>query len=147
MAYSKFYVTFSEMALLQILWDASRPLNRQEIMAKAYENPEEPLFARTSFHLLANEPHKKGLLVPVDNMGIGRKNARRYAPTLSRNEFLALQVSSTENYSPQDMPEIFAALMDYSKDADVGAILTGMEQLIQKKREQLAKKEPFPNDD
>ena len=70
MAYSKFYVTFSEMALLQILWDASRPLNRQEIMAKAYENPEEPLFARTSFHLLANELHKKGLLVPVDNMGI-----------------------------------------------------------------------------
>ena len=73
MAYSKFYVTFSEMALLQILWDASRPLNRQEIMAKAYENPEEPLFARTSFHLLANELHKKGLLVPVDNMGIGRR--------------------------------------------------------------------------
>ena len=57
-------VTASEMAFLQILWSASRPLNKQEILEKA--NAEEPLFAKNSFHLLANELIAKGYLTPID---------------------------------------------------------------------------------
>lgn len=127
-------ITGSELALLQILWGASRPLNKQEILEKA--SADEPMFAKNSFHLLANELIAKGYLVPIDNGGIGRKNARRYAPTVSCNEFLALQVYSAQGYKPADIPDILAALLDLSPDAELGPVLEGIEQLISKKRQE-----------
>ena len=129
-------ITSSELALLQILWDASRPLNKQEILEKA--SADEPMFAKNSFHLLANELIAKGCLVPIDNGGIGRKNARRYAPTVSRNEFLALQVHATQGYTPKDIPDILAALLDLSGDFDLEPVLEGIQQLTQKRRERNA---------
>lgn len=129
-------VTVSELALLQILWNSPRPLNKQEILEKACEDEEEPAFARNSFHILINELIAKGYLVPVDNLGMGRKNARRYAPTVSRNEFLAMQVHATQDYQPADIPEILAALMDLSPDTDVEPVLVGIEKLIKKRREE-----------
>lgn len=127
-------VTSSEMAMLQILWESSRPLNKQEIMEKA--NEDEPLFAKNSFHVLINELIAKGYLVPVDNMGLGRKNARRYAPTVSRNEFWAAQVSSSKNFRPMDIPEVLASLMDFSPDGSSEAVLDGIEKIIKRKREE-----------
>lgn len=127
-------ITGSELALLQILWGASRPLNKQEILEKA--SADEPMFAKNSFHLLANELIAKGYLVPIDNGGIGRKNARRYAPTVSCNEFLALQVHSAQGYKPADIPDILSALLDLSPDAELGPVLEGIEQLISKKRQE-----------
>ena len=126
-------ITASELALLQILWGASRPLNKQEILEKA--NADEPMFAKNSFHLLANELIAKGYLVPIDNGGIGRKNARRYAPTVSRNEFLALQVRSAQGYTPMDIPDILSSLFDLSPGADLEPVLYGIEQVIRKRRQ------------
>ncbi|NBK79792.1 hypothetical protein D5272_14650 [bacterium D16-76] len=129
-------VTSSELALLQILWNSPRPLNKQEILEKAMEDEENPLFAKNSFHILINELIAKEYLVPVDNLGMGRKNARRYAPTVSRNEFLALQVHTTQDYQATDIPEILAALMELSPDAGTEPVLVGIEKLIKKKREE-----------
>lgn len=126
-------ITASELALLQILWEASRPLNKQEILEKA--NSDEPMFAKNSFHLLANELIAKGYLIPIDNGGIGRKNARRYAPTVSCNEFLAIQVFSAQTYKPSDIPDILTALLDLSSGIDLEPVLAGIEQVITKKRQ------------
>lgn len=125
-------VTASELALLQILWESSRPLNKQEILEKA--SADEPMFAKNSFHLLANELIAKGYLLPIDNSGIGRKNARRYAPTVSCNEFLAMQVSSSQTYKPSDIPDILSALLDLSSGLDLEPILMGIEHIITKRR-------------
>ncbi len=125
-------VTSSELALLQILWEASRPLNKQEILEKA--SADEPMFAKNSFHLLANELIAKGYLVPIDNGGIGRKNARRYAPTVSCNEFLAMQVYSAKSYKPSDIPDILTALLDLTPGIDFEPVLAGIEAVIKKRR-------------
>ncbi len=93
------------------------------------------MFAKNSFHLLANELIAKGYLVPIDNGGIGRKNARRYAPTVSRNEFLALQVRSAQGYTPMDIPDILSSLFDLSPGADLEPVLDGIEQVIRKRRQ------------
>ena len=129
-------VTSSELALLQILWNSPRPLNKQEILEKAMEDEENPLFAKNSFHILINELIAKEYFVPVDNMGMGRKNARRYAPTVSRNEFLALQVHTTQDYKLTDIPEILSALLDLSNTADAETVFVGIEKLIKKRREE-----------
>lgn len=131
-------ITASELALLQILWNASRPLNKQEILEKA--SSDEPMFAKNSFHLLANELIAKGLLIPIDNGGIGRKNARRYAPTVSCNEFLAMQVFSAQTYKPSDIPDILTALLNLSSDIDLEPVLAGIEQVIAKRRQEKEKK-------
>ena len=133
-------VTASELALLQVLWNSPRPLNKQEIMTKATEDAENPLFAKNSFHILINELIAKEYLVPVDNLGMGRKNARRYAPTVSRNEFLARQVHSTQDYQPADIPEILSAWLDLSPDTDTESVLGGIEKFVQKKREEAREK-------
>ena len=133
-------ITASELALLQILWGASRPLNKQEILEKA--STDEPMFAKNSFHLLANELIAKGYLIPIDNGGIGRKNARRYAPTVSCNEFLAMQVFSAETYKPTDIPDILTALLDLSSGMDLEPVLAGIEQVITKRRQEKEEKSP-----
>ena len=133
-------ITASELALLQILWGSSRPLNKQEILEKA--NADEPMFAKNSFHLLANELIAKGYLVPIDNGGIGRKNARRYAPTVSCNEFLAMQVFSAQTYKPSDIPDILTALLDLSSGIDLEPVLAGIEQVITKRRQEKEEKSP-----
>ncbi len=139
-------VTASELALLQVLWNSPRPLNKQEIMAKATEDAENSLSFcphdenKNSFHILINELIAKEYLVPVDNLGMGRKNARRYAPTVSRNEFLARQVHSTQDYQPADIPEILSALLDLSPDTDTESVLGGIEKFVQKKREEAREK-------
>ena len=44
-------LTNSELAMMQLLWEAGRPLNRAEIMEIALHNPDDPLFAKNSFHV------------------------------------------------------------------------------------------------
>ena len=39
-------LTNSEFAMMQLLWEAGRPLNRAEIMEIALRDPENPLFAK-----------------------------------------------------------------------------------------------------
>lgn len=133
-------VTASELALLQILWEASRPLNKQEILEKA--SADEPMFAKNSFHLLANELIAKGYLMPIDNGGMGRKNARRYAPTVSCNEFLAMQVCSAQTYKPSDIPDILSALLDLSSGINLEPVLQGIEQVITRRRQEKEEKSP-----
>lgn len=133
-------ITASELALLQILWGASRPLNKQEILEKA--SSDEPMFAKNSFHLLANELIAKGYLIPIDNGGMGRKNARRYAPTVSCSEFLAIQVFSAQTYKPSDIPDILTALLDLSSGMDLEPVLAGIEQVITKRRQTKEEKSP-----
>lgn len=133
-------VTASELALLQILWEASRPLNKQEILEKA--RADEPMFAKNSFHLLANELIAKGYLMPIDNGGMGRKNARRYAPTVSCNEFLAMQVFSAQTYKPADIPDILSELLDLSSGINLEPVLQGIEQVITRRRQEKEEKSP-----
>ena len=42
---------------------------------------------------------------------------------LTRNEYFAQQIATTEHYENSDIPEIVAALMKYSKVADKEAVL------------------------
>ena len=47
-------LTNSELAMMQLLWEAGRPLNRAEIMEIALRDPDDPLFAKNSFHVIIN---------------------------------------------------------------------------------------------
>ena len=111
-------LTNSEFAMMQLLWEAGRPLNRAEIMEIALRDPDDPLFAKNSFHVIINNLMDYQFIAAFMNNGAGRKNARRFAPMITRNEYFAQQIATTEHYENTDIPEIVAALMKYSKVAD-----------------------------
>lgn len=108
-------LTNSELDMMQLLWEAGRPLNRAEIMEIALRDPDHPLFAKNSFHVIINNLMGYQFIAAFMNNGAGRKNARRFAPMITRNEYFALQISTTEHYENADIPEIVAALFKYSK--------------------------------
>lgn len=129
-----FRLTVSELTFMQVLWESSRPLSRSEIMEISLRDPENPLFALNSFHVIVNDLIDKNYIISVEASANGRKNARRFAANISRNEYFALQISSTENYRPDDIPEIFSALLKLSKNANSDNVLDRMEQIIKQKR-------------
>lgn len=71
-------LTNSEFAMMQLLWEAGRPLNRAEIMEIALRDPENPLFAKNSFHVIINNLIGYQFIAAFINDGPGRKNARRF---------------------------------------------------------------------
>lgn len=116
-------LTNSELAMMQLLWEAGKPLNRAEIMEIALRDEENPLFAKNSFHVIINNLIGYKYIAAFLNNGVGRKNSRRFAPMITRNEYFAQQIVTTEHYVNEDIPEIVSALLKYSKVADKEAVL------------------------
>ena len=125
-------LTNSELAMMQLLWEAGRPLNRAEIMEIAQRNPDDPLFAKNSFHVIINNLMGYQYIAAFMNNGAGRKNARRFAPMITRNEYFAQQIATTEHYENSDIPEIVAALLKLSKVADKEGMLEKIGEAVRR---------------
>ena len=130
----RFPLTKSERALMEILWDADRPLGRPEILEAAVSDKGEPLFAVNSFHLLINDLIDKEYIVVVSGLGKERNYARRYAPTVTRNEHFALQITSSEKFTQEDIPSIVCSLFKYAHVEDVDSMLQEIEKLAKRRR-------------
>ena len=130
----RFPLTKSELALMEILWDADRPLGRPEILEAAVSDKGEPLFAVNSFHLLINDLIDKEYIVVVSGLGKERNYARRYAPTVTRNEHFALQITPSEKFTQEDIPSIVCSLFKYAHVEDVDSMLQEIEKLAKRRR-------------
>lgn len=118
---------------MQILWDAQRPLSGSEIWTAMENSPEGPVFAKSSYHVIVNNLLEADYVIPVSGRGHGKNQARRFAPTVSRNEFHALQISSSEKYKPEDIPEILCSLISYSGIENPQEFLKEAETIVLKK--------------
>ena len=126
-------LTKSELALMEILWDAQRPLDGNEILSEAEQFQDGPIFSKKSYHVIVNNLLESEYVVAVSGCGHGKNNARRFAPTVSRNEYQALQISSSEKYRPEDIPDILCSLINSSDIADPQAFLKEVERTVLKK--------------
>ncbi|HJB98260.1 MAG TPA: BlaI/MecI/CopY family transcriptional regulator [Candidatus Acutalibacter pullicola] len=130
----KYQLTNSELTLMEILWQADRPLNRQEILEAATTEDGQLLFAVSSLHLLINDLMDKNYIAPMGGAGKDTNYGRRFAPLVTRNEHFAIQITSTEQYTPEDIPSIVCSLAKYSGISDLDGLLQEIEKTIRKKK-------------
>lgn len=136
-------LTNAELAIMQILWCSDRPLERSEVCAAAEKKVDTPVFNKNSFHVLINDLITKNMVVALDAAGFTNRNARRYAPTISRNEYFAWQIASTEHYNPEDIPSIISSLFKFSKIEDFDSIINKLDEFVKElKTENRSVKQP-----
>lgn len=111
---AKGVLTPSELVLMNVLWDAQRPITGPEILKFVNAAPEGPAFAKTSFHALINTLLEREYVISVGGVGHGKNQARQFVPAISRNEYYALQITSGRRYTPSDIPELVSALVSCS---------------------------------
>lgn len=127
------HLTPAEFAIMQILWRSERPLQGPEIMAIIDKQPEGPAFSRSSYHVLINDLLAKEYIVAVSGRGHGKHQARAFAPTVTHNEYHAIQITSSELYHPDDIADLVCSLLKYTKDPDTPAILAQINEAVQER--------------
>ena len=125
-------LTNSELILMNILWDAQRPITGPEILAYVNASPEGPAFARTSYHAMVNNLLDKKYIISIGGCGHGKNQARKFIPALSRNEYYAHQLTSSKRFSPSDIPDLVCSLFSYSNvtSEEKEAILKSIDALV-----------------
>lgn len=123
----------NELSILQLLWAEGHSLSRPEILEKLPDKDWNP----NSIHLILNNMIKKGVLQIDGITRCGRGYGRTYAPTISQSEYILEQVNTIlpDTGAKKRLNGIMAALLG-SQDIDEQA-LTEMEELLEKKREEL----------
>lgn len=125
-------LTNSELILMDIFWDAQRPITGPEILAYVNASPEGPAFARTSYHAMVNSLLDKGYIISIGGCGHGKNQARQFIPSLSRNEYYAHQLASSKRFSPRDIPDLVCSLFSYAdiSSEEKEAILKSINALV-----------------
>ena len=125
-------LTNSELILMNILWDAQRPITGPEILAYVNASPEGPAFARTPYHAMVNNLLDKNYIISIGGCGHGKNQARKFIPALSRNEYYAHQLTSSKRFSPSDIPDLVCSLFSYSNvtSEEKEAILKSIDALV-----------------
>ena len=127
------HLTRAELAIMQILWRSERPLCGPEIMAIIEKHPEGPAFSRSSYHVLINDLLAKEYIVAVSGRGHGKHQARAFAPTVTHNEYHAIQITSAELYRPSDIPDLVDSLIKYTEDVDLPELMEKINTVIRER--------------
>ena len=98
-------LTKSEMQIMDVFWDAGKPLSRSDLL----ERSEEKTWKDSSVHILLNGLLAKGAIREAGVVKRSKTYGRVFAPTLTREEYFATTI-----FCHRHKPEIvglFTALL------------------------------------
>ena len=130
---SKEDFTVSELSILRLLWEEKRALSSAEILERL---PELNLFS-TSIYTILDGMVGKGVLKVDGKIRRGKRFARTFVPTMSQEDFAAMQVVKlTPNVPKFDrLVGVFTALVKH--DGIDEETLSSLEDFLQKQRKDL----------
>ena len=117
-------LTRSEMEIMDVLWEAGKPLSRADLL----EHTEEKTWKDSSVHILLNSLLQKGAIQEAGLVKRGKTFGRVFAPTVTREESFANSIFS-HRHKPEPVG-LFRALLKREEvtQADLEQILA----LVQK---------------
>ena len=98
-------LTRSEMQIMDVLWEADRPLSRSDLL----EHSEGKSWKDSSVHILLNGLLQKNAICEVGFVKRSKTYGRTFAPTMTREEYYAKAIFS-HRYQP-DLVGVIAALL------------------------------------
>ena len=130
---SKEDFTVSELSILRLLWEEKIALSGSEILERL---PKLNLFS-TSIYTILDGMVDKGVLKVDGKIRRGKRFARTFVPTMSQEDFAALQVVKlTPNVPKYDrLVGLFTALVKH--DGIDEETLSSLEDFLQKQRKEL----------
>ena len=118
----------SELEIMNVIWDAKRPLTRGEILEMSVNKK----WKDNSIHILLNRLLEKGAIVEGGFARSGQSYGRLYEPNISGVDFYAENILSGGDSDRAEM--LFDALLRRG-DIDAGMIDRFEEKLEHKKKE------------
>ena len=95
-------MTLSENSVMQVLWKAKEPMTSRQIV-EAVQAAGQATWEPRSVFVLLNKLMKKDLIRHVRNVHSGKSVARRFEPTMTKAEYLALVVM--DELPEEELPE------------------------------------------
>lgn len=123
-------ISNAELDIMRVLWKSDRPMKASEIVK---ELSGDRTWKSQTCHVLLGRLSEKGY-VDADRSGYSHK----FFPTLSEEEFLAVQSSSLAKKVGSSLPSMIASLIDANNVTE--AELDEISALLDAKRRELEKK-------
>ena len=89
-------LTRSEMEIMDVLWEASTPLSRADLLSRSQEKS----WKDSSVHILLNGLLNKGIIREAGFVKRSKTFGRTFVPTLTREEYFATTIFS-HRHKPQ----------------------------------------------
>lgn len=123
-------LTKSEREIMELLWKTNNSLTATEIVSLSPKKT-----WKTSYiHLLLNSLLKKEM-IKVSGIKQTTKNfARTFEAALTREEYLILEIKKQDKVSAHALPFLVSTLI---KETDDTELINELEQMIQKRKEEL----------
>lgn len=122
-------LTKSELEVMNILWQANRPLSRSEILTLSINKT----WKDSSIHILLNSLLKKDAIKEAGYVRSGKTFGRLYAASISCQEYYARHVFADS--SKEVLPMLFSALIQ--SDRISPELIDELEDMLEKRKREL----------
>lgn len=123
-------LTKSEEQIVELLWTSNEPLTSSEII----RNSVDKTWKDSYVHLLINSLMDKGIIEVAGFKKATKNYARTFRPTMSREEYLVLNLTKSKNYNQAELPGIFKAFISQTTDLK---LLEELEEVISRRKTEL----------
>ena len=120
-------LTRSEMEIMDVLWEAGKPLSRADLL----ERSEEKTWKDSSVHILLNSLLQKDAIQEAGLVKRGKTFGRVFAPTMTREQYFAATIFS-HRHKPEPIG-LFQALLEREDvtQEDLKQLLAFVQEKIQ----------------
>ena len=123
-------LTKSEMEIMDVLWEAGKPLSRSDLL----ERSEEKIWKDSSVHILLNGLLQKNAIQAAGLVKRSKTYGRVFVPTLTREEYFASTI-----FCHRHKPEIVGLFEALLRREDITLQdLEAIHNLVQKKMQSLS---------
>ena len=122
-------LTKSELEVMNVLWQASRPLSRSEILTLSTSRT----WKDSSIHILLNGLLNKNAIKEAGYVRSGKTFGRLYAANISCEEYYAKNVFADS--SKEVLPMLFSALIQ--SDGISPELINELEDMLEKRKREL----------